>query len=206
MWKPGDVIAWREVFRGRVWHALSCFVVKDSPNETVIATLPGAERMIEEHYPKGKNNGKRRWDFKFNDWRLERLPWHSTRALQILEPGKFFSTVYFWDHASDEFLCYYINFQIPFRRDGHIIDTLDLDLDLVIKPDFSYEWKDLEDYRKAREAGLIQPGWIDKIETAKEEVLGRLERREYPLDASWLNWRPDSKWTAPKLPANWNEV
>lgn len=206
MWKPGDVIAWREVFRGRVWHALSCFVVKDAPNEIVIVALPGSERMIEEHYPKGKNNGKRRWDFRLTDWKLERLPWHSTRALQILEPHKFYSTIYFWDHASGEFLCYYINFQLPFRRKGNIIDTLDLDLDLVIKPDFSYEWKDLDDFQKAKEAGLIQPEWIAKIETAKEEVLERLEKRSYPLDGSWLNWRPDSEWLVSQLPANWNSL
>ncbi len=206
MWKPGEVIAWREVFRGRVWHALSCIVVKDSLNETVIATLPGAERMIEKHYPKGKDNGKRRWDFKHEDWELENFSWHTTRALQILNLGDFFSTIYFWDHASGEFLCYYINFQTPFKKSGQIIDTLDLDLDLIIHPDFSFEWKDLDDYQKAIEAGLILPEWIDKIEIAKEKVLDKLERREYPLDGSWINWTPDPNWANPRLPTNWNTV
>lgn len=206
MLKPGDIIVWREVFRGRVWHALSCFVVKDLPNEIIIATLPGAERMIEEHYPKGKNNGRRRWDFRQGDWNLENFSWHTTRALQILEPGRFFSTIYFWDHASGEFLFYYINFQTPFKKNGKILDTLDLDLDLIIRPDFSFEWKDLDDYQKAVETGLILPEWIDKIEIAKEEVLGKLERRAYPLDGSWIHWAPDPNWAIPKLPANWNTV
>lgn len=206
MWKSGEVIAWREVFRGRVWHALSCIVVKDSLDETVITALPGAERMIEKHYPKGKNNGKRRWDFKHEDWELENFSWHTTRALQILNPGNFFSTMYFWDDASGKFLYYYINFQTPFKKNGLILDTLDLDLDLIIHPDFSFEWKDLDDYQKAIEAGLILPEWIDKIEIAKEEIFSKLERRDYPFDGSWINWTPDPNWAIPRLPEKWNTV
>ena len=206
MWKYGDVIAWREIFRGRIWHALAAIVVKDSPQEIVLAVLPGAERLTEEHYPQGKNNGRRRWDFRSEDWCLENFPWHTTRALQILEPAKFFSTIYFWDNASGEFLCYYINFQTPFKKKGQILDTLDLDLDLIIRPDYSFEWKDLDDYQKAIEAGMILPEWVHKVETTKEEIFGRLERREYPLDGSWINWKPDLKWLASKLPEDWNKI
>jgi hypothetical protein len=181
-------------------------VVKDSPGEIVLALTPGADCMVEEHYPKGKKNGKRRWDFKTEDWKLEKFTWHTNRLLFILEPEKYYSTIYFWEHASNEFLCYYINFQLPFGRNHCGIDTLDLDIDIIVNPDFSFEWKDLDDYQKAIETGVILPEWVDKIESAKEEVLGRLERREYPLDGSWVDWQPDPQWAIPKLPANWNKV
>jgi len=70
MWKPGDIVAWRGIFNERVWHVQPTIVVKDSPEEIVLELLPGTECIAEESYPKGKKNGKRRWDFKNNDWQL----------------------------------------------------------------------------------------------------------------------------------------
>lgn len=206
MWKPGDVIVWREIYRERIWHAQSTIVVKDTPQEILLATIPGAARMVEEHYLRGKKNGKRRWDFKTDDWALEKSDWHTNRLLVILEPEKYYSMIYFWDHASNEFLCYYINFQLPFRRTQNSIDTLDLDLDIIVNPDFSVEWKDLDDYQKGIESGVILPEWVKEIEIAKREILGRVERREYPLDNSWLNWLADPLWPLPQLPANWDKL
>ena len=159
-----------------------------------------------EGYSKGKQNGKRRWDFKDRDWRLENYQWHTNRLLLVFEPEKYYSTILFWNHASDEFLCYYINFQLPFKRSHCGVDTLDLDLDLIINPSFSHEWKDVEDYQKAIDHEIIIPEWIQGIEDAKPEILGKLEKRQYPFDGSWLNWMPDPNWSPPKLPANWDKI
>jgi predicted RNA-binding protein associated with RNAse of E/G family len=86
------------------------------------------------------------------------------------------------------------------------LDTLDLDLDLVIRPDFGYEWKDEDDYQQALAHGLILPEWARQIESAKQEVMERLEARRYPFDGSWLDWKPDTAWQAPRLPENWDKI
>ncbi len=206
MWKPGDVIAWRGIFRGRVWHALPTIVVKDTPQQVILALTPGTVGMVEEDYAKNRKNGKRRWDFKEDDWNLEKFTWHTNRLLFIMEPEKYYSIVYFWNHESDEFLCYYINFQLPYKKNISSIDTLDLDLDIVIHPDFSFKWKDVDEYQTAIEANIVLPEWIEEIEKAKVDVFKRLEKREYPFDNSWLNWRPDPNWSAPNLPKDWDKV
>ena len=207
MWKPGEVVTWRGIYRQRVWHAMTTLVIKDTPQEIVLAQTPGTECMFETNYAKGsKKSTKRRWDFKYDDWQLEKFTWHTNRLLHVIEAGKYYSTVFFWDDKSNEFLCYYINFQLPFKRKHCSIDTLDLDLDIVIHPDFSFEWKDLDDYQKAIESGVILQEWVNEIETAKMKVLGRLEKREYPFDNSWLNWRPDPTWSTPKLPKDWDKI
>jgi predicted RNA-binding protein associated with RNAse of E/G family len=126
--------------------------------------------------------------------------------LLFLEPEKYYSIMHFWDHASNEFLCYYINFQLPFQRSAYGVDTLDLDLDIVINPDLSFEWKDEDDYQKAIDHGVIFPEWVAGIEDAKKDVFDRLKKRGYPFDGSWLNWMPDSNWSPPKLPVNWNKI
>jgi protein associated with RNAse G/E len=83
---------------------------------------------------------------------------------------------------------------------------LDLDLDLIINPDFSCEWKDVEDYERAIEEKIIFPEWIRKIDVAKQKILEKLEKRQYPFDGSWLNWMPDPSWSLPKLPENWDKI
>jgi predicted RNA-binding protein associated with RNAse of E/G family len=206
MWKPGDVIAWRGIYRHRVWHAIPTYVVKDTLQELVLAVTPGTNGVVEEHYASGKKDGKRRWDFQAENWRLANFTWHTNRLLFLLEPEKYYSTIFFWNHDRNEFLGYYINFQLPFKRSHSWIDTLDLELDLNIHPDFSFEWKDLDDYKQGIKAGIIHPDWVNAIEVAILEVLGDLEKRKYPFDGSWLDWMPDPNWTPAKLPENWDLV
>lgn len=206
MWKPGDIVAWRGIYEDRVWHVQPTLVVRDQPHELVLALLPGTECVAEEHYPNGDKYGNRRWDFKHKPWKMAKYRWQTNRLLLILEPDKFYSTIYFWDNSTHEFLCYYINFQLPFKRTSNSVDTLDLDLDLIISPDYSHRWKDEDDYQKAISHGIILPEWVDEINNAKEEIFNGLENREYPLDGSWLNWMPEPNWLPPKLPENWDKI
>jgi protein associated with RNAse G/E len=206
MWKPGDVISWRGIYRERIWHVQPTLLVKDSPEEVVLTLLPGTECIAEENYPKGKNSGNRRWNFKDRDWHLAKYTWQTNRLLLILGPEKYYSTILFWNHESNEFLCYYINFQLPFQRTHSGVDTLDLDLDLIINPDFTYKWKDRDDYQNAIEHEIIFPEWVQGIEVAKQEIFDRLAKRQYPFDGFWLNWRPDPDWSPPTLPENWDKI
>lgn len=206
MWKPGDIVLWRGIFNDRVWHAQPTVLIKDCPDELVLALLPGTECIADENYPKGKKAGRRRWEFVNNDWNLAKYTWHTNRLLLILEPENYYSTILFWNQESNAFLCYYINFQIPFARTHCGIDTLDLDLDIVIDPDLSFKWKDEEDYRKAVAHGRILPEWIQGIDEATPQIFDKLEKRQYPFDGSWLDWKPDPKWKPPKLPENWDKI
>jgi protein associated with RNAse G/E len=206
MWKPGDVVCWRGIRNHRVWHVQPTMVVKDSPEELVLTLLPGTECMAEETYPLGKKKGRRWWDFKENDWKLAKYIWRTNRLLLIFEPEKHYSTVLFWHHESHEFLYYYINFQVPFQRNRGNVDALDLDLDLVIKPDLAVEWKDEEDYRRSIDHGAITPDLIQGIESGASEILAKLDKRLYPFDGAWLDWKPDPAWVPPTLPENWDKI
>ena len=206
MWNSGDVITWRGIYRNRVWHAQPVIVVKDTLQEIAVTLLPGTECVAPEGYLDGKDITKRRWNFKDKDWKLENYAWRDNRLLILLEPDKYYSTMHFWRADTNDFLCYYINFQLPFQRSHDGIDTLDLDLDLVIQPDFSFRWKDEDDYQKAIDNGVITLEWTQEIEIAKKEVLDKLEKRQYPYDGSWLNWMPDPGWSPPRLPENWDKI
>jgi hypothetical protein len=206
MWKTGDTVSWRGIHGNRVWHVQPTVVVQDRPDELVLTLLPGTECMAEESYPKGKNHSRRWYDFRDQDWRLEKYVWRTNRFLLLLQPGRFYSTILFWNHASNEFLYYYINFQLPFQRSHYAVDTLDLELDLIIHPDFSYEWKDEEEYRKASDQGLISQEHVQCIEAEIPGILEKLVTRQYPFDGSWLDWIPDPGWSPARLPKNWDKI
>jgi len=205
-WSEGDVVTWRGIYRERVWHAQPVIIVKDSPQEVAVALLPGTQCVAPEGYLQGKQSDKRRWNFKEKFWEMETYLWRENRLLLLIEPNKFYSTILFWNHSSNDFSCYYINFQLPFKRLPNAIDTLDLDLDLIVHPDFTLEWKDENDYQTAIEKEIILPEWIAEIEMAKAEISANIEKRAYPFDGSWLNWTPEPTWLPPKLPENWDKV
>ena len=50
LWKPGDVIVWRGIYRNQVWHVQPVIVVKDTPEEIVCNSPPGTECIAPEGY------------------------------------------------------------------------------------------------------------------------------------------------------------
>jgi hypothetical protein len=67
-------------------------------------------------------------------------------------------------------------------------------------------WKDEGEFQDGVQVGGIRPEWVQQIEQAKAEIFERINKRMYPLDASWQNWQPDPAWMPPRLPRNWDEV
>ena len=206
MWKSGDVVVWRGIYRNRVWHAVPTLALEDTVQGLVLALMPGTDCIVEENYTEDKKHAKRRWDFINENWKLKNFTWHTNRLLMIIEAEKYYSTNLFWNHERNEFVGYYVNFQLPYRRTHCGIDSLDLELDIDIHPDFSFAWKDLDDYNKGIKTGIILLEWVAKIEIAKMEILERLEKRQYPFDGSWSNWMPEPDWLAPRLPEGWDQL
>lgn len=59
MWKPGEVISWRGIYRERIWHVQPTILVRDCPEEIALTLLPGTECISEETYPKEKKGDSR---------------------------------------------------------------------------------------------------------------------------------------------------
>ncbi len=208
LWNKGDNVLLRGVYEDRSVNVHSTRVVKDTPEETALLIWPGAECAAPNGYIHHGHNGNwNRWQETLsNTLQLKKYIWHTNRFLILLEPEKYYSTIYIWNAASDKFVCYYINFQLPFRRTQFGFDTLDLDLDIVVETSLKWKWKDEDEYQHGIHAGGIRAEWVKEIERAQSEVFARIENQTYPLDASWLNWKPDPTWSTPYLPENWQKV
>ena len=206
LWKEGDAVVLRGVYEGRPTYAQSMRVIRDTPDETALLIWPGAECAVPKgyiHHPHDASKWDRWAETLTNSLDLQPYTWHTNRFLVLLEPEKFYATIYIWEAEPNQFSCYYINFQLPFRRTPIGFDTLDLDLDIVIEPDFQWKWKDAGEYEHGIRSGGIKTEWVNEIEQAKKEVFARINKREYPLNSYWLNWQPDASWQTPQLPQNW---
>ena len=209
-WQPGNTVALRGVYDGRVSYMQSAIVVRDHPEEVALAILPGAECCAPDGYIDGKHGTEGHWDrwglYMQGAWKMRKYFWQTNRLLILLHPENYYASYYFWQADADQFLCYYINFQLPFWRTNIGFDTFDLELDLIVEPSYEWRWKDVDDYRRGIECGILLQGWVEEIEAAKQEVFDRLEQHRYPFDDTWLGWSPDPDWSPPTLPENWDKI
>lgn len=210
MWRPGDSVTLRGIYNQRPWYVQSALVVQDTPEESALLILPGAECYAPHGYINGKHGPDGRWnrwdEYKSDSWKMQKYSWQTNRLLILVQPEKYYASIYFWEHSTDRFLCYYINFQLPFCRSRIGFDTLDLELDLIVEPTYELQWKDAENYQEGVDKGIILGEWVDQIERAKPEVFDKIELRRYPFDGTWLYWKPDPAWQTPKLPENWDKI
>ena len=210
-WETGESCVLRGIVNHQVWLAELVIVVKDGPKQTVLLLMPGAECAFPEGYWRWKKNrdhsdGTRWQEARSEHIQLRKFSWLTNRVLIFLEPKKYYACFLFWDQASDRFNSYYINFQLPYWRSHCGFDTLDLDLDIVVDPGYHWEWKDEEDYQEGIREGGILDEWAQGIERSKAEVFDRIRQQSDPINGSWLTWRPDPGWVAPRLPENWQVV
>ena len=187
-WKPGDTVALRGIYNQRVSYMQSAVVVRDSSEEVALAIIPGAECCAPEGYINGKHGAAGQWDrwdkYLKGDWKMQSFVWHTNRLLILLQPEKYYASYYFWRANDNEFLCYYVNFQLPFDRSSIGFDTFDLELDIVIEPTYEWHWKDLDDYQRGIQRGILCKEWVREINAAQPEVFEKLKKRQYPFDGS----------------------
>jgi hypothetical protein len=177
---------WRDVHRGRVWRAQACRVVEETEELLALWIPRGSPYRV----PAG---GLR---IPGDDWELE--PGATTRdQLCVARPGRAHSIYLFWEQGW-ELSHWYVNFEQPLRRTPLGVDTFDEKLDLIVRPDGTYRWKDEDELEQAAAAGLLD------AEAVRAEASRVLE--EWPFPTGWEDWRPDPAWPAPKLPKGWERV
>lgn len=199
MWNPGDLIVRREMlgfspidsvdttvpWHGKPWLELSVRVVEDSSDQLVT--------YIPENAPFTFPVGTWPTDDGLHPWQ-GRDSWFGHGCLMIQRPGEHHAVWHFWEGPKREFTHWYINFQTAFARTDLGYDTQDLELDLVVKPDGSWELKD-DEFMEQRIAERRYTAEVVAWTRAQAKVLmDRLDNRDHWWDKSWADWRPPSEW------------
>ena len=76
---------------------------------------------------------------------------------------------------------FYCNVGLPPSFDGHVLSYVDLDIDVLVKPDFSYQVLDLEDFEENARRYDYPIDVRGNACAALAELIGLIEMRSYPF-------------------------
>jgi predicted RNA-binding protein associated with RNAse of E/G family len=202
----GSTIVRRDVFEGRVWSACPGRVLSDDGGELVFGYWPGVESVVPVSWIDWLTTGDARRrsdglaDLAGRRWALGRWSWRWTNVVQALASGRGFSVDSFFDAGSGERLCWYVNFERPYVRTAIGVDTFDLLVDLVVRPDLTWSWKDEGEYAHACRLGVIPEADQAAVTAARDEAIGLIESQAGPFADPDDAWHPDEGWPTPELP------
>jgi predicted RNA-binding protein associated with RNAse of E/G family len=202
--EPGAAVVVRHVIFGRPYSVWPQRVVADDGHELAVLLQPGTNGLgpalwiqaMREEDPAARAAflpALAAQECEVGDW-----TWRRTTMLAFCWPDRYFSVNPIW--ADDRFVCWYVNFQIPYQRTTIGADTSDLHLDLEVFADFSYRWKDEDEYAHARDLGLVTDRCHKRVEEARGQALAMMDARQAPFVDTWIDWRPDPTWTVPQMP------
>jgi protein associated with RNAse G/E len=90
--------------------------------------------------------------------------------------------VFRFAHPEGKLRNYYCNVNVPATFDGEILSYVDLDLDILVDPDFSYRVLDVEDF----ERNSSRYGYTEEVQAnalqALAELVTMIETRAFPFE------------------------
>jgi Protein of unknown function (DUF402) len=196
--RPGDPVLFRFVWPWKVFSAKPTTVVEHTAKRVALWLAPGTLTIAPPgfHVPVPQI---RAGEWTHEDWR-----WYGGR-LMLWEAGSSHSIYVSWSDDG-EFLGWYANLEAPWENSAPGFDATDHLLDVVIRPDRTWSWKDEDHLVEAVEVGLFTPEQAQAIREEGDRVIERLEAWTSPFDEGWESWRPDPKWPLPAIPAGWDQI
>ena len=188
-WRAGEAIVRREVWHGRPWMGTVVYVVNDGP-ELLVTYLPEGAPFA---FPDGDwPGGRHPWD--------GRGAWSGHGVLMLQRPGEAHAVWHFWGGVERRFGAWYLNLQAPFRRTAIGFDTLDHELDVIVRPDGTWSFKDEELLAERIADGRLTTAEVGEIRGEGKRVAAELDAGRRWWSNDWLDWRPDPAWPLPELP------
>jgi hypothetical protein len=151
-------------------------------------------------------------DMPFHEWIgqtevLRPRIWYGPNIFMFIPPDSRHSVWWFWS-PDGRFVGWYVNLEEPsvLWDDDALagIDTTDHDLDIWVRPNLTWAWKDEDEFLE-RQAFVEY--WVREPERVREEgehVIELIEAGAFPFDGTWQDFRP-ARWTYPaELPPGWD--
>ena len=98
---------------------------------------------------------------------------------------------------------WYVNMLLPFRRTPAGFDIVDNTLDIVVRPDGTWYWKDEDELALAVDKGACTEAYAAAVRRTGEEVVELIEARRVPFDDTWTGWHADGYTPITEVPEGW---
>jgi len=207
--EPGQLVLHRNVRNGRIGWVRPARVVLDD-DRGLLVWISRFTPVVNEVSADGR--GMR--TMPFTEWvgagtSLKHGTWNGPGVLKFLPPDSAHSVWWFRDD-DDRFLCWYVNLEEPGVRwsDGEVagVDIVDQDLDILVAPDRSWQWKDEGEF--VERLAIPEHYWVADEAAVRAEgdrVVKVIEAGDFPFDGTWCDYRPPPEWTSPPpLPSGWD--
>ncbi len=89
--------------------------------------------------------------------------------------------VFRFSQPGGELRNFYCNINVPPIFDGKLLSYVDLDLDILVAPDFSYQVLDAEEFERNAELYGYDEEVRRNAKIAVEELVGMIEKRALPF-------------------------
>ncbi|WP_319458961.1 DUF402 domain-containing protein [Micromonospora sp. RTP1Z1] len=199
----------RNVRNGRIGWVRPARVVLDDDRGLLLWLAPGSPVANEV-----AADGRGMRAMPFTEWvgtsyRLALGRWNGPGLLKFLPTGAAHSVWWFRD-ARDGFSHWYVNLEEPGIRwdDGPVagVDVVDQDLDVLVRPDRRWEWKDEEEF--VERLAFPDDYWVadeKAVRVEGERVIVLAEAGAFPFDGTWCDFTPPAEWGVPdELPLGWD--
>ncbi len=205
---PGQTIVLQDVYGDRVWSARPMRVVQDDGDFVALWAPKGSIRKVPTGPPSRPRLPTRAERFvaslSLRDWIHVDNEW-DVDTLWLMHDGDWHATWICW-RGNYDFWGWYINLQEPYQRTARGFRTMDLELDVVIYADRTWQWKDKDEFDALAAAGVFPENKARSALAEATEMLRRLEADEPPFSEPWSQWRPDPSWPAPTLSGGWDQL
>ncbi len=207
-WPAGTAIVQHEIWRGNLWSARPMMVVEDRENRLVL-WCPRGTRWKTATTPPTRTRASTRAErfvqsLALGHWVLAGFTWEVS-TLVLLRPDDWHAVWVSWREHGENW-GWYVNFQRPFTRTAHSIQTMDLMLDIVVDADRRWRWKDEDEFGALVSRGIIDAAEAARVRQEACRVIGKVEANEPPFCESWHDWRSDPSWSMPELPEGWDRL
>jgi protein associated with RNAse G/E len=182
-------------------------VVEDSPKALWLFMPAGCIRKVphgtrlDPNYPAGRKD-RIVADLHRGTWEHEDHAWEGT-TLVVVRPGDWYAMWCSWRPDGSHW-GYYINLQMPYRRTDIGIETMDLMLDVTIKPDLTWSWKDEDELADIVALGMYSDQLVKHIRAEAQRAIDDVEARRWPFDGTFATMVPPQPWPMPVLPPDWH--
>jgi hypothetical protein len=217
--EPGRPVLYRNVAGGQLLAVRPCRVISDDDRGLLLWLARGSVVGVEV-----AADGRGIRSMPFAKWvelehQVVEATWRGPGILKFFPPGVDHSVWFFFDDAQaggawtsipKRFSGWYVNLEERAIRwdDGDVagVDTVDQDLDIVVAPDRTWQWKDEAEF--AERLALPDRYWVPDegaVWAEGRRVIKRIEAGEFPFDGTWTDFVPDPSWPVPRsLPPGWN--
>ncbi|MFE1263418.1 DUF402 domain-containing protein [Streptomyces albogriseolus] len=206
-WEPGTQILWRYRENGgaRIHIARPVTVVRDDSELLAVWMAPGTE-CVKPVLADGTPVHREPLATRYTKPRtVQRDRWFGTGVLKLARPCEPWSVWLFWEPGW-RFKNWYVNLEEPLVRWAGGVDSEDHFLDISVRPDGGWHWRDEDEFAQAQRDGLMDPALARRVREAGRAAVAVIDSWGSPFSDGWENWRPDPSWTVPSLPQDWDRT